>query len=209
MSRSYQIRSFALLGIAAVVALAAFLISESPMHRAEAQQEIFLDWGDGPENCPSSFGPPPTCTTWHEIAPTFCNERHQTGFSDEDNNNTVTLGDYIFLDGARFRVTSSGPVVFLDCSRIIEPEGGIVPDANSMADVTWIEIYPEYGRELGRLNIVMDNGDGVLSPCDFVKVDRINCHVNRIGCDIRVVEAPNTTESKTWGAMKGFFTALF
>ena len=51
MSRSYQIRSFALLGVAAAIALAAFLVSNAT-RRAEAQQEIFLDWGEGPENCP-------------------------------------------------------------------------------------------------------------------------------------------------------------
>ena len=141
--------------------------------------------------------------------PTFCNERHQTGFSDEDSDNAVTQDDYIFLDGARYRVTSAGPVVFLDCSRIIEPEGGILPEGDSMVGTEWIEIYPEYGRELGQLRIVSENGDGVLSACDFIKVGRINCHVTRIGCDIRVVEAPNTSEPKTWGNVKGFFSALF
>lgn len=209
MSRSYRIRSFALLGAAAAVATGAFIVSNSGARRAEAQQEIFLDWAEGPENCPETFGLPPTCSTWHEIAPTFCNQRHQTGYSDEDTNNLVTAGDYIFLDGARYRVTSAGPVVFLDCSRIIEPEGGILPEGGNMTDVTWIEIYPEYGLELGQLYISSENGDGVLSACDFIKVGRINCHVNRIGCDIRVVEAPNSSETRTWGAVKGFFGELF
>jgi hypothetical protein len=209
MSRSYRVRSFALLGAAAAIALGAFLVSNAATRRAEAQQEIFLDWADGPENCPDRFGLPPTCSTWHEVVPTFCNERHQTGYSDEDGNNLVSAGDYIFLDGARFRVTSAGPVVFLDCTRVIEPEGGVLPDDDRMIDVKWIEIYPENGRELGRLNIVSENGDGVLSACDFIKVGGINCHVTRIGCDMRVVEAPNATETETWGAVKGFFSALF
>jgi len=213
MAHSYQVRSWSLFVAGAALALGAYLVGGRPADVAEAQsQEIFLDWEDGPENCEAPFALPPDSSTWHEIAPTYCNSRRQTGFVD-NGDAVVSVGDYIFLDGVRFRVTSSGPVVYLDCSAginptIMAPLDGALPEGD-ITETTWIELYPEYGEILGRVREITENGDGQLSVCDYVSLGPITCHVKRVGCDIRVVEAPNATETPSWGSVKGFFGKLF
>ncbi|MFN0150652.1 MAG: hypothetical protein ACKVU1_08075 [bacterium] len=214
MGRNYQVRSWSILVAGAVLAVGAYAASGPHTDIAEAQsQEIFLDWADGPENCGASFTPTPDGSNWHELAPLYCANRVQTGFTD-NGDNVVSAGDYIFLDGVRFRVTSSGPVVYLDCSAglnptIAAPLDGAISEGDLTPETTWIEIYPEFGELLGEIEVDSENGDGVLSVCDYVSLGPITCHVKRVGCDIRVVEAPNATEHPSWGAVKGLFGKLF
>ncbi len=213
MGRTYQVRSWSILVAGAVLAVGAYAASGPHTDVAEAQsQEIFLDWADGPENCEAPFAISPDSANWHELAPTYCANRVQTGFTD-NGDGVVSVGDYIFLDGVRFRVTSSGPVVYLDCAvgynpTIIAPLDGSVPEGD-LTLTTWVEIYPEFGEILGRIREVTENGDGRLSVCDYVSLGPITCHVKRVGCDIRVVEAPNASENPSWGAVKGLFGRLF
>jgi hypothetical protein len=110
----------------------------------------------------------------------------------------------------RFVVTSAGPVVYLDCSSplIMTPADPILPGSANYLAIPWVELYPRYGRQLGRINSMSDNGDGELSICDVVVIGRATCHVKRVGCDLRVIESPNTSEVGTWGRVKGLFRSL-
>ena len=206
----FRKRNFTLSLLTGLVAVAALVIlAANRPQRVDAQQEIFLDWSDGPENCSSGiFAPPANCATWHEISPAFCTDHHQDGFED-NGDGVVSVCDYITLDNSRYHVVNVGPTLYLDCSPggqnplILEPVSAWNGDP---MEAQWVEIYPENGGYFGYMESWVDNGDGQLSVCDEVVIAGITCHVKRVGCNIRVVSAPpNATEQKTWGNIKAFF----
>ncbi len=176
--------------------------------------QLFLDWSNGPSNWDPSqpWVPPPFCSIWHEISPDFCKEWHQVGYED-NGDGVVSACDYIILQNApappvRFHIDSFGPTVYLDCGgAIMEPAtlGWLGGDPYT---TQWQMLYPTQGiYDLGGW---ADNGDNTLSVCDYVTIPGVgNCHVKRIGCDIRVSVVPTGTENSTWGKMKGLFSNLF
>ncbi|MFN0150653.1 MAG: hypothetical protein ACKVU1_08080 [bacterium] len=208
LQRKLVIGAFA--GVVALAGLA--LIAASGPERAVAQQEIYLDWSDGPENCASGtpWLPPPTCSSWHEIAPAFCTDHHQDGFQD-NGDGVVSVCDVITLDGADYHIVNAGPTLYLDCSgggeaagttMILEPEGAYTGDPMA---VEWFEVYPDLYGYAGTITSWLDNGDGELSVCDQVVIGGLTCHVKRVGCNIRVVPFVNANEASTWGKIKSFF----
>jgi len=200
-----------LLGGAVALAGLAVIATSGP-ESARAQQEIYLDWSDGPENCASGtpWLPPPTCSSWHEIAPNFCVDHHQDGFQD-NGDGVVSVCDIITLDGAEYHVVNVSPTLYLDCSgggeasgttMILEPEGAY---SGEPLVGEWFEVYPDFYGYAGPITSWVDNGDGELSVCDQVVIAGQTCHVKRVGCNIRVVPFVNATETTTWGRIKSFF----
>jgi hypothetical protein len=195
-----------MLAAGAVLAVGAFAISGKEPSTAEAQgQELFLEWADGPENCDNVFTVPPNGATWHEIVPTFCLDRTQSGYEDNDDDGFATAGDVIELNGVRYTIASAGPVVYLDCANpiVIAPVQGY----RTLIDpqVPWIEIYPTFGRPVGEIRELGEEANGELNVCDEVEIAGVTCHVKRIGCDIRVTEFSNANEGWSWGGLKGIF----
>jgi hypothetical protein len=132
-----------------------FVVTNGDTGRAEAQeQEICLDC---PQDYSDTFGVPPTGSIWREIVPSFHKERHQTGFVDDDGDGVVSVGDYIFLDGTRFRVTSDGSAVYLDCSglskrRTASPRWGSPKSRGTRYTRVWAPAWATAGvaRQWGR-----------------------------------------------------------
>lgn len=176
-------------------------------------EQIFLDWQDGPTNCQPPFPIPPVCATWHEISPLFCRTWHQDGYGD-NGDGVVSACDIIIINGVTYHVDSADPTVYLDCngdgqtSRIVEP---VTDEWNygNPYDTQWMEIWPEFG--LIHTIEGWNDGDasGGLSVCDVILVNGQNCHVKRIGCNIRVSFPTTSTEDTSWGKVKGFFSDLF
>jgi len=176
--------------------------------------QLFLDWSDGPSNWNPSLPwvPPGFCSLWHEISPTFCQEWHQVGYED-NGDGVVSPCDYIILQQApaapiRFHVDSVSPTVYLDCNgAVMEPAtlGWLGGDPYT---TQWLMLFPTTGTfDVGGW---ADNGDNTLSVCDYLTIPGVgNCHVKRIGCDIRVSEVPTGTQPSTWGTLKGIFSNLF
>jgi hypothetical protein len=55
------------------------------------------------------------------------------------------------------------------------PGLGIPPDCSS-----WHELYPTFCAPHHQSGYV-DNGDGVVSPCDFIYIDGVCCHIQWVG----------------------------
>lgn len=73
---------------------------------------------------------------------------------------------------------------------------------------TWHELYPGYCNPHHQ-DGWEDNGDGVISACDYVLIGGVWCHIDRVGLNIFVVPGPIGTEQGTWGKIKKFFRGPF
>src|ERR1700752_60244 len=69
----FRRRNYTLGVLTGLIAIAALIVlAANRPQRVDAQQEIFLDWADGPEKCSTGiFAPPANCATWNEISPNF------------------------------------------------------------------------------------------------------------------------------------------
>jgi hypothetical protein len=176
--------------------------------------QLFLDWTDGPSNWQPGvpWFPPPFCAQWHEISPDFCKDWHQVGYED-NGDGVVSVCDYIILQQApappiRFHIDEVGPTVYLDCNGVIMEPADPAWDGGNPYNTQWQVLYPTAGvYDLGGW---ADNGNGTLDVCDFVTIPGIgDCHVKRVGCNIRVSVPPTGTDLGTWGKVKGIFSNLF
>ncbi|MFH1680959.1 MAG: hypothetical protein ABIH26_09985 [Candidatus Eisenbacteria bacterium] len=180
---------------------------QAPVARAD-QAELHLELVHGGK---TAQGVPPDCSTWHEIYPAYCTPHHQDEYIDNGDGD-VSPCDYIVLDGVRWHVVWAGPTYWLDCATgqsALEPSGPS-PGGDPTCE-TWHTIYPpEQSCQESHVDSWDDNGDDVLSPCDYVAVNGQICHTADIRLNITVVPADSTsTEEGTWGKVKGLFRKTF
>lgn len=182
------------LRIALALAAAALLLPAL----AVSEGEIYLELQGGMKD-----PIPGTCSIWNELWPNFGRPWHQDGYLDSDGDGEVTICDYIKLDGQDYHIEWVGPTYTLVCMGEVsyfeptEPQSG----GNPTCEV-WQEVWPQHGR-LAHVDAWEDNGDGVVSVCDFVTLDGMVCHIEDIGLNITVVPSgpvPNTENS--WGSVK-------
>jgi hypothetical protein len=64
--------------------------------------------------------------------------------------------------------------------RILETEGPPPPDGRTDNCSTWHELYPVFGSRAHQ-NDWEDNGDGILSACDYLFLDEERFHVDWVG----------------------------
>ena len=162
---------------------------------------------------------PPDGSSWHELYPTFCAGHTQTGYED-NGDGFVSECDYIYIDGVRFHIIWSGPTYRLqsgptegdrpEFERYMEPIG-FGPQRNPICEI-WHEVYPDYCNEW-HVEDWADNGDGYVSPCDFVWIwseiqGMEQFHVLEV--NLNIVAVPDSpVEDSTWGKIKSFFSHIF
>lgn len=195
--------------VLALTVVAAGLALVGPPRSAVANPvTLYLDLAPSPEKV-TSAEIPGTCAAWHELFPSYCIDHHQTDYNDGDGDSLISACDNIQLDGIWYHITWVGPTIFLSCDtdqsswEPTEPQTGDDPTCE-----TWTEVHPDFGN-LAHVDGWSDNGDGVLSECDFVLIAGQSCHVDRIGLNI-IVEpgSPTSIEESTWGRIKGLFRKL-
>lgn len=194
-----------LVAVAVAIVLAALGRQTPPARAADVQ--IYLDYAP-PPGALTSLNIPADCATWHELYPNWCVNHHQDGYEDGDGDGQISVCDFIILDGMRYHIAWVGPTYFLSCMGedwVVEPED---PTGQDPTCEMWHEIYPNFCAP-HHVDGWIDNGDGVVSPCDIVIVDGVECHIDDIGLDIIVVPDPTSTETSTWGSVKNLFRDLF
>lgn len=152
---------------------------------------------------------PPACSTWHELYPNHCTDRHQTGYGD-DGDGFVSVCDQIVLDGLSYHIDWVGPTYYLEGipgrqgGMYLEPQD--VPGRNPVCE-TWHEVYPDYCL-VHHVDAWEDNGDGVLSPCDMVWFADEPWHLEAVGFNI-IVTPDSPVEPGSWSRIKQLFRTLF
>ncbi len=151
---------------------------------------------------------PPDCSDWHELHPNFCIVDHQDAYED-NGDGFVSECDVIVLSGTRYHIDWAGPTYWLvpveqGSEHWVEPT---IPDpgGDPIGEI-WHEVAPDFCMEWEVIEW-MDNGDGILSPCDVVMFagDPNAYHIAEIGLNIEVTEEPSPVEESTWGRIKAFF----
>lgn len=194
------------LRIPAVLLIAVSAIGLTPLLATAQQMYLDLEIPGGPK----SAAVPGNCSGWHELWPAFCAPHHQDDYYDNGDGD-VSACDYIKLDGRWYHIVWSGPTYYLSCATgqsALEPT-----DPGTGGDPTceiWQEVHPNHGAQF-HVDGWQDNGDGVLSACDYVMIAGQVCHIDRIGLNITVVpgDPPTPTRQSTWGKIKGFFGSAF
>jgi len=133
---------------------------------------------------------PEDCTNWHELYPVYCSILHQDGYKD-NGDDVISACDYIKLDGRWYHIEWVGPTYFLSegpDTLIVEPDEPTT-GGNPTCEI-WHEIYPIF-CQLWHVDDWVDNGDGVISVCDYVIIDGRTWHIDRIGLDIEVAPCKN------------------
>lgn len=144
---------------------------------------------------------PANCSNWEELFPTPGLISHQDEYVDADGDGEINFCDYIILDGEPFHIEWVGPTYYLECG-IFEPYDNPDPTGEDPTCETWIEISPNHG-ELWHMSEFQDNGDGVISPCDYVRIGDQLCHIMDIRLNIRARPGdPTPNEHKAWGEVK-------
>jgi hypothetical protein len=179
---------------------------EAPSVHAD-QVELHLELVPQPGK--TTQGIPGNCSTWHEIYPAFCTPHHQTDYED-NGDGEVSPCDIITLgDGTRWHVVWAGPTYWVECAtgqsafEPTQPSSG----GNPTCEI-WHTIYPpEQFCQESHVEFWQDNGDGVVSPCDWVRINGQDCHIADVRLNITVVPAGGgtATEQGTWGKVKGLF----
>jgi hypothetical protein len=161
---------------------------------------------------------PPDGSSWHELYPMFCATYSQEGYED-NGDGVVSACDRIRLSGKLYHIVWAGPTYWTTCSPTPGGEGPTVifeptqpgTGGNPICEV-WHEIHPNFCREM-HIDSWHDNGDGVLSVCDVVDnqtpTGPLFYHIDRIECDITIVEIPTSLRPSTWSRVKGFIGGLF
>lgn len=188
--------------------LALFLTLDQKPLEAQDVFQMNLELVSTPEAL--TAGVPPDCSTWHEIYPAYCINHHQDGFED-NGDSLLSPCDIIVLDGVDWHVVWVGPTYWLNCDPTTPPAGYEPQDPWNGEDPTgqtWHEVYPNF-CENGLVESWLDNGDGVVSVCDFVVIGGVTCHIDEIGLNIIVERDPTATEGSSWGGVKKKFSDLF
>lgn len=199
-----------------------------PAERAASQSgvPVYLDLDVPPAgwNCPQI---PPNCVTWHELWPNNCAPHHQDRYID-NGDGVISPCDYILLNNKWFHIEWVGPTYFMTC---IPPGGGppvpgfiaepqtLNPTADPYCE-TWHWIWPPERHcqpfHIDSYHPVDPNVPGI-KPCDIIdtyepdatgQVVRVDYHIDRIGCNIRVVPGdppPTKSKSSSWGWLKQLF----
>ncbi|MFH1680961.1 MAG: hypothetical protein ABIH26_09995 [Candidatus Eisenbacteria bacterium] len=198
MKRRYSIA----LAVLLVAPVALFLATGRDAASVRANPpEMHLDLESGGELIQ---GIPGDCATWHELYPNYCVPHHQDAYQD-NGDGAVSVCDYIILDGVRWHIIWVGPTYFTDDGHVWEPVGD--PTGDPICQ-DWHMVYPDYCYTV-HIDDWDDNGDGVLSECDYVSYEGTWHHIDRVGLDIIVVPDPTATEETSWGKVKKFFSDLF
>ncbi len=167
-------------------------------------QTLYLELGVGPVDDPI----PPNGADWHELYPSFCVIHTQDDYGD-NGDGEVSACDLITLSGVLYHVDWAGPTYFLynvttGEVKFAEPTNPN-PGGNHVCE-TWHEIAPEFCREW-HVDEWDDNGDGIVSQCDYVVLDGATWHIEEINLDI-TISPGSPTERSTWGRIKDFFGSL-
>jgi hypothetical protein len=156
----------------------------------------------------------PTCTTWHELYPSFCVDHHQEGFGD-NGDGVLSACDCILLDNMYLHVDWVGPTyVLVDVQTggqsWWEPDQDPVHNPDQPVCETWHQVYPLFCG-LGHVDDWFDeNGDGTLSICDIIIIDGISYHIVDISLNIQVSDSvPTPNEKSSWGKIKQLFEKMF
>ncbi|MBM3319885.1 MAG: hypothetical protein FJY73_04340 [Candidatus Eisenbacteria bacterium] len=177
---------------------------EAPPVRAD-QVELHLELV--PEPGKTTQGIPGNCTTWHEIYPAYCTPHHQSGYED-NGDGEVSPCDIIELNGIRYHIIWAGPTYWLNCSGFETALEPIDPRPGNPTCEIWHTIYPpsQYCQE-SHVDNWQDNGDGVVSACDYVWISGHPCHIVDVRLNITVVPdgGGTATEQGSWGKVKGLF----
>jgi len=150
---------------------------------------------------------PVDCSEWHELFPTFCLIHHQDDYVD-NGDGVVSICDVIVLNGVRYHVDWVGPTYVLENQgtgdrRWYEPTEPL-PPTNPVCSF-WHMVYPDFCTS-HHVDGWDDNGDDVVSECDFIWIDGIAWHVVEVGLDITVTEEPSPAEQTSWGHVKSLFS---
>ncbi len=77
-------------------------------------------------------------------------------------------------------LVAAAPAAGQDGSVYLELMGAPTPDEIPTDGSSWHELWPEFCAVRIQQSY-MDNGDGVVSPCDFIECDRISFHIEWVG----------------------------
>lgn len=161
---------------------------------------------------------PPNGSGWHELFPAFCTTYTQDDYTD-NGDGIVSACDIIKLSGVDYHIVWAGPTYWTTCETPGVPPTTVVYEptqptsgGNPICEI-WHEIWPNF---CGQIHIEdwQDNGDGTLSPCDFVfshlpNGAPVSYHIDRIECDITIEPVTTPVEPSTWGKVKALFQGLF
>ncbi len=165
-------------GLVAVLFAAVWIVMAAAPITAQAQEEITLAYDEiGRQQIPEN------CSTWHELSPNFCQDHHQDDYIDNGDGH-VSACDFILLNGMWYHIEAvrdiPGGGIEIDCVRvdaIEEPPEPLPPPIPVPADcVIWHEVAPEFCL-FEHQDGYVDNGDGVISECDYILLDGIWYHV--------------------------------
>jgi hypothetical protein len=159
-------------------------------------------------------GLPGDCSIWHELYPVFCLDHHQIGYED-NGDSVISACDYIYLADAtggsmRYHIEAVVPTYYLSSTIpgtdqfILEGEGP--PGTNAYCE-TWHEVYPVY-CQAWHVEEWIDNGDGIVSECDYVYINGQQWHIDRIGVDI-IIDTGSPAGGEAWGTIKSLFGQVF
>jgi hypothetical protein len=160
---------------------------------------------------------PPFCTTWDELYPEPSILWHQEDYQDNGDGvisvcDNITLTDPTGLP-MTFHICWVGPTYFLSRPEVpdplvLEPQGDEPPTGENPICEIWGPIPDGPGYHVDGWQ---DNGDGLVSECDFVHFEGegpdIWWHLDRISLDILVSPpgGPSASEKSTWGWIKSLF----
>jgi hypothetical protein len=164
---------------------------------------IYLDL-----DVPVVTGPaiPGNCSTWHELWPAHCALHHQDAYEDADGDMMISPCDVIKLDGADYHIVWVGPTYFLRCTdngapSVYEPTD---PTGGNPTCEFWHEVYPVFSQQ-HHVENWEDNGDGLVSVCDYVWINGCRWHIERIGLNIIIEPGPTSSDADSWGRVKEMY----
>jgi hypothetical protein len=153
---------------------------------------------------------PPDCTSWRELYPSFGAINHQEGYVD-NGDGVISACDFITFDGLEYHIEWVGPTYHLvqpggRQEKYLEPRD-IPPHGRNPMCQMWHEVYPEWCGEW-HVDGWEDDGDGVVSVCDWVFIADAMWHIEEIGLNIYAVPQ-SPVDGTTWGRIKSFLSDLF
>ncbi len=195
-----------------VVALPALYLSHAAAPPAGAQTgTLFLELVPPPAPAPGGLqfganGPaiPPSGSSWHELAPSFCTIHPQEAYGD-NGDGVVSACDGIKFGGVVYHIDWAGPTYRLravtGADLYLEPTTPTHNPENPVCEI-WEEIHPDFGTE-HHIDVWEDaNGTGVVDACDVIGSGGILYHVEDVSLNIRITPGGVPTERSTWGKVK-------
>jgi hypothetical protein len=158
----------------------------------------------------------PICTYWHELWPYYCKHRYHLNSWKDNGDDMLSPSDQIDMIDLETETKSWWHVDDVTVTIIVSPVEGPVPEKLPHLEFTggfaeyslallkpvctiWHEVYPVFSKKY-HLSDWNDNGDGMISPCDYIIMTdletetRAKYHVVNVATDIIVTRKPVCTQ---------------